>query len=65
MPAKQQKEPANKDEWIARGNELLNGGRPSEALKAFSKALAIDKYDGDALCGKGTALMQLGRFFEA
>ncbi|MFB0561918.1 MAG: tetratricopeptide repeat protein [Candidatus Lokiarchaeia archaeon] len=53
------------EEYVIKGNSLVERGEFEEAIKYYDKALEIDPQDIVAMANKGTALDQLGRYKEA
>lgn len=51
--------------WHLKGNALLGQGKYDEAVKAFDKAIKIDRQYVDALNKKGSALNHLGKYDDA
>lgn len=57
--------PADTRRLVNAGNELLQAGRPEEALTRYDEALAADAGLAEAHHNRGVALRQLGRSEEA
>ena len=55
----------NVNDWIEKGNNLLDIGKYQEALAAYEEALLLDSSYTDAWTGKGRALNELKRYKEA
>jgi tetratricopeptide (TPR) repeat protein len=52
-------------DWIAKGNEFANKRNYSEAIKAYDKAIEVDRTNLKAYYNKATTLMEMGKFSKA
>jgi Flp pilus assembly protein TadD len=55
---------ANQD-WINRGNQMMDSGRFGDAVKAYEKALTQDPKNVNVLVDLGTCYRELGKFKKA
>jgi Flp pilus assembly protein TadD len=60
-----QPEPTTAGEFLERGNLAVQKGRPGEAIKDFSSALALDPKSASAYTARGTAYLGTGELLKS